>query len=500
MRLLNTLPIAGLLSLTTPALANTNDDTSGCAKLKAQIGASTFFPGEDVYDDESQEFWSNTEIMDPGCVFRPSSAQELGDAIKLLRAENAHFAVRGGGHMGIRGANNIDDGVLIVMSALNTLELNDDQSLLRLGPAYRWQDVYSFLEPHGLAVAGGRLGPVGVPGLLLAGGVNFYGNQVGWGCDTVVNYEVVLADGSVVEVNKDSYPDLFWALKGGSSNFGLVTRFDMNTIQSPMVWAGSYTVSEEYIDDFLKAIATFASDISDPKTHIVPALAPSPGSATLASAILFYDSADTAFPEVFKPFTDIPVYASTLGFKTLSSFASELGQMVIPDINDVFVAGTVTGTTFDDLYRGISIINSTFFERLPTLYAQVPSENFKAIQLDWQPIGKLWMDASSAAGGNALGLDSSKIYLAYAEVVEWSGSEYDDIVMSWLEETTWAINNATQKEGLYDAFNYIGDSAGFQSIFPGYGAANHQKLVDIAQKYDPNAVWQSLMPGGFKVY
>ncbi len=116
----------------------------------------------------------------------------------------------------------------------------------------RWGDVYSFLEPHGLGVAGGRLSPVGVPGLLLAGGVNFYGNQVGWGCDTVVSYEVVLADGSIVEVDKDSYPDLFWALKGGSSNFGLVTRFSLKTVKSSLVWAGSYTVSEEYIDQFLK--------------------------------------------------------------------------------------------------------------------------------------------------------------------------------------------------------------------------------------------------------
>jgi FAD/FMN-containing dehydrogenase len=91
----------------------------------------------------------------------------------------------------------------------------------------------------------------------LAGGVNFYGNQVGFGCDTVVNYQVVLADGSVVEVNKDSYPDLFWALKGGSSNFGLVTRFDMQTISSPKIWAGSYTVSEEYVDEFLKVSRDF---------------------------------------------------------------------------------------------------------------------------------------------------------------------------------------------------------------------------------------------------
>ncbi|KAL4882704.1 hypothetical protein BJY04DRAFT_206913 [Aspergillus karnatakaensis] len=495
MRVTSALPLVGVVSLVGTAAASV-----GCDALTGQISASVFAPGSEVYDAESKNFWSNTEIMAPGCVFRPESAAQLGEGIALLASNNAQFAVRGGGHMGIRGSNNIDGGVLIVLSSLNTLELNADQSLLSVGPSYRWGDVYNWLEPYGLAVAGGRLGPVGVPGLLLAGGINFYGNQVGFGCDTVVNYEVVLADGSVVEVNKDSHSDLFWALKGGSSNFGIVTRFDMQTIKSTKVWAGSYTVSEEHVDDFLKAIATFAADISDPKTHIVPALVPSPGAATLGSAILFYDSDSEEFPEIFKPFTDIPSVASTLGFKTVAEFSSELGQMVVDGINDVFVAGTVTGNSFEELYRGISIINSTFFERLPTLYAQVPAENIAIIQLDWQPIGKLWMDASAKAGGNALGLDSSKVYLAYAEVVEWTGSEYDEIVMQWLRETTWAINNATWQAGLFNAFNYIGDAAGFQTIFPGYGAENHHRLVEIAQRYDPTAVFQTLMPGGFKVF
>ncbi|KAL6234349.1 hypothetical protein BDW75DRAFT_168325 [Aspergillus navahoensis] len=500
MRIVNAVALAGFLSLAGSSLATDPNGTYGCAALKSKIPNSLFERNSTVYNYESNNFWSNTEIMSPACVFRPESAAELGTAIKLLKESNAQFAVRGGGHMGIRGANNIDGGVLIVMSKLDTLELNDDQSILHLGPSHRWGEVYSYLQPYGLAVAGGRLAPVGVPGLLLAGGVNFYGNQVGWSCNTVVNYEVVLANGSVVEVNKTSHPDLFWALKGGSSNFGLVTRFDVETIKSPLVWAGSYTVSEEYIDDFLEAIATFSANISDPKTHIVPALVPTPGSPTLASAILFYDSADTSFPEVFKPFTDIPAYASTLGFKALADFAQELGQMVVVDINDVFVAGTVKGKTYDELYEGISIINSTFFSRLPELYAQVPASAISTIQLDWQPIGKLWLDASEQAGGNPLGLDASKVYLAYAEVVEWTDSQYDEIVMQWVEETTDAINAATKKAGLYDPFNYIGDSAGFQTIFPGYGAENHRRLMQIAKKYDPHAVFQNLMPGGFKVY
>jgi len=115
-----------------------------------------------------------------------------------------------------------------------------------------WSDVYRYLEPYGLAVPGGRIGPVGVPGLLLAGGVNFYGNEVGWAADSVVNYEIVLADGSLTNVNKTHLPDLFWALKGGSSNFGIVTRFDVETIKSPKIWGGTYTVSSQYLGQFLE--------------------------------------------------------------------------------------------------------------------------------------------------------------------------------------------------------------------------------------------------------
>ncbi|KAJ5757808.1 uncharacterized protein N7511_006502 [Penicillium nucicola] len=490
---------SALASTSVPAVPVTTSSASvGCQALKKSLGNALFFKSTPVYNYEAANFWSNTEIMAPGCVFRPQSSQQLAEGIKALSGANAEFAVRGGGHMGIRGSNNINDGVLIVMSNLTTLALNEDQSLVSVGPSYRWKDVYSYLENYDLAAAGGRLGPVGVPGLLLAGGVNFYGNQVGFGCNTVVNYEVVLADGTIVQANKTSNQDLFWALKGGSSNFGIVTRFDMETIKSTKVWAGAYTVEAQYIDQFLAAAATYASNIYDTKTHIVPALVP--GETTLASVILFYDSDNTTYPEIFKPFTDIPAISNTLDFKTVHEFTTELGAMVVDGINDVFVAGTVKGTTYDELFTGIRIINETFFAELPKLYAQIPTANISTVQLDWQPIGASWMQASEAAGGNAFGLDSSKVYLCYAEVVEWIGSAYDDIVAEWVENTTYKINNATQTAGLYDAFNYMGDAAGFQSIFPGYGEENHGKLVDIAMKYDPHAVFQTLMPGGFKVY
>ncbi len=108
------------------------------------------------------------------------------------------------------------------------------------------------LVQYDLTVVGGRLSTIGVPGLLLAGGINFYGNQYGFSCDLVVNHEVVLADGSIVNANSTSNSDLFWALKGGSSNFGIVTRSDLKTIPSKQVWAGVYEVNATYIPQLLE--------------------------------------------------------------------------------------------------------------------------------------------------------------------------------------------------------------------------------------------------------
>jgi hypothetical protein len=100
MRFASALPLVGILSLTLPAFATA--DSQGCSTLKSKLSDSVFYPNSSVYKDESTNFWSNTEIMSPACVFRPASAADLGKGIRLLTKKNAKFAVRGGGHMGIR--------------------------------------------------------------------------------------------------------------------------------------------------------------------------------------------------------------------------------------------------------------------------------------------------------------------------------------------------------------------------------------------------------------
>ena len=168
----------------------------------------------------------------------------------------------------------------------------------------------------------------------------------------------------------------------------------------------------------------------------------------------------------------------------------------------MFASGTMVAHTYADLLKGISLINTTFFNEVPSLRAQIPAANITIIEIDWEPIGSLWLKASASRGGNALGLDPAKgTYVCYAQVVEWTGSKYNDVAYGWVQNTGRKIEDALKHAGLYDPFHYMGDSAGFQTqgYYNGYGSANAARLLSISKKYDPQRVFQDLMPGGFKI-
>lgn len=491
------LQVAAAATITPKRQSNSN----GCDTLSENVPNTIFYRGDDVYEYEAAQFWSLNEIMDPECVFRPTSADEVAQAVQIMQDTETQFAVRGGGHMAIKGSNNIDDGPLFVMSNLTALEVNEDENYVWVGPGHDWGQVFSYLSKFNLAAAGGRLSPVGVPGLLLAGGVNFHGNQHGWAADNVIEYEIVLANGTVKYATACSDADLFWALKGGSSNFGIVTKFKLNTFPSSQVLAGVYSVTD--IPAFLEATANFSQHNTDPLAHVVPQVIQQ-GNMTIGGVILFYDSPDVEKPDCFAPFFDIEPVSSTVGFKTLAEFAEETGQLVVPEINDMFIAGTHVGKTYEDILKGVQIVNDLFLEAVPALQAIVPEEDLILVCVDWQPIGDLWLKGSqkSNPGGNALGFDPENkgTYMAWAEVVEWNGTQYDEQVHAWVKNTTWTIANATQEAGIWDPFLYMGDSTYFQTeIYEGYGEENHQRLLDISRKVDPDRVFQKLLPGGYKI-
>lgn len=131
-----------------------------------------------------------------------------------------------------------------------------------IGPGGRWRDVYAELHKHGRIVAGGREGNVGVAGLILGGGNTFLTARRGFACDDVVEFEVVLADGSVVRASRDENADLHRALKGGSANYGIVTDFKMHTVRCDRVWGGMTFFARDHIPAFIEAVHDFTANVA----------------------------------------------------------------------------------------------------------------------------------------------------------------------------------------------------------------------------------------------
>lgn len=139
------------------------------------------------------DFYTSSAFLGPACVFEPSDSYQMADAVLTFQNFTSPFAVRGGGHMPIADAANINStGVLLSTAGLSQVQVSDDKKTVNIGPGNHWVDVYKGLEPYGLTVVGGRLGVVGVPGLLLGGGVSYFGNEYGWGSANIASFTVCL--------------------------------------------------------------------------------------------------------------------------------------------------------------------------------------------------------------------------------------------------------------------------------------------------------------------
>jgi FAD/FMN-containing dehydrogenase len=197
---------------------------------------------------------------------KPESATHVSKAVKILSAAHiaspgsCKFAVRSGGHTPYAGAANIEAGITIDMRSMKSITFNRAKNLASVGPGALWGEVYGNLDPMHVSVVGGRFNLVGVAGLATGGGISFFSARYGLVCDNVLNYEVVLADGRVVNANQHSHADLRNALRGGSNNFGIVTRFDLATFPQGDIWGGDFVHDFSTLAQQLQAFVQFGNN------------------------------------------------------------------------------------------------------------------------------------------------------------------------------------------------------------------------------------------------
>ncbi|KAJ6087913.1 hypothetical protein N7467_006827 [Penicillium canescens] len=443
------------------------------------------------YKNFTDSFWSTQQgTVAPRCVIQPSSSKDVSIIVLLARLTDCQFAARSGGHAAFEGASNIPGGISIWFKDMNEITLNEDKSVVSIGPGNLWGQVYETLEPHGLAAVGGRASSIGVGGFILGGGISFHSNLYGWALDNVQSFEVVTASGAIVTASETEHSDLYWALRGGGNNFGLVTKFNLYTIPYTMMRGGARSFVQ---DQFPEVINAFVNAVND---------APKDGNAQqwlafldyqgtkIASAELTY-AKDVADPDIFKQYRDIPAVSDTTTSKSLVQYckdieaSNQIGHRevywpIATQLNEEFALWTV----------------EEFFTALP----QVANVTGILPVLIYHALTEPILEKMSKFGGNALGLDSSTGPVHLLQIACWWDDEADDDTVYRFINSYWeTVLEKAQTMGISNGFIYMNYGSKFQDVIAGYGDANAARLRHIASKYDPKEIYQGLQPGYFKL-
>ncbi|HKY76638.1 MAG TPA: FAD-binding oxidoreductase [Acidimicrobiia bacterium] len=233
---------------------------TGVGSFRERFGGDILVPGDSGYD-EARAVWNGDIDRRPAVIARCYTAEQVADAVAFGRQEGLEIAVRGGGHS-FAGFSVCDNGLMITLSEMKSVTVDPAARTVRAGGGATWADVDAATEPHGLAVPGGIVSHTGIAGLTLGGGLGWLTRRAGLSCDNLISAEVVTADGRILTASADSHPDLFWAIRGGGGNFGIVTSFEYRLHEvGPLAqlglffWgAGQGAEALRYCRDFVKTV------------------------------------------------------------------------------------------------------------------------------------------------------------------------------------------------------------------------------------------------------
>ncbi|KAL8908960.1 MAG: hypothetical protein Q9207_000536 [Kuettlingeria erythrocarpa] len=404
------------------------------------------------------------------------------------------FAIRGAGHTPWAGSANINNGVTIDMTSITAVHVDKTGTVVTVGAGARWSEVYRELDAVGLGVAGGRVSDVGVGGLITGGGMSYYAPRLGFVCDQVLNFEVALANGSIVNANATSNLDLWFALKGGSNNFGIVTRFDLLAFPQSKLWGGSTYNPISTLPDQINAFVEFNNAINyDPNAAVINTYGYTSklGQWTVIN-LLVYTKREVN-PPVLRPFTAIkPQLGNTMRLTNLSDITAEQAKNAQNGFRQLFLTRTY-GNDPDFLTQVFHIANITLqsFAHTPGLF----------YGLVYQPLPPTITSRSAESGGNPLGLDPSAGPQVLAlQTIQWSDAADDDLVNDAARKVWKQADQLAVKMGAKRDWVYLNYAAPDQDPLRSYGKENVKKLRAASTKYDPTGLFQANVPGGFKLW
>ncbi|KAF2399747.1 FAD binding domain-containing protein [Trichodelitschia bisporula] len=482
-----------LVSLVLPALVAA--DT--CATLASQNPEITQLKRSDKAFTPTLSYWSAAcAAQQPSCILLPKSSSEVSTIIRALGTTTEPFAVKSGGHNPNCGFASVAGGPLVSLQYLNEVAYDAAARTVRVGPGNRWHNVSAALQGTGMTVVGGRMGEVGVGGYMLGGGLSFLSGQYGWAADNVVAYEVVLADGRIVNATAGQNRELFAALKGGGNKFGVVTAFTLRAHPQGEVWGGVIAFTGGNTPAMLRAIRDYTEYNTDAKAGII-ATAELTGLNLVDIWILFlfYD-APAPPPGVFANFTQIPHLLDTTKRRSYHDLLTFNNGFVLK--NQIYTIGTETTPL---PAAEAQPVMQELYSAWHTAAASVARVSGVVASLAFQPLPKSIPAISTQAGGLVTGWDTAQdrivLELDYSYWYPRDNAAIDGAMNATIGGLKGVVERNVAAKVLPEVKLplFMNDGYFRQDYWGRIGGGSREKWGRIRRKFDAQGLWSRT--GGF---
>jgi hypothetical protein len=446
-------------------------DNSIIKAFASQLKGKLILPSDADYN-ETRKVYNGMIDKHPGLFAMCENVDDVKASVNFGRDNNVLVAIRGGGHNG-GGLGLCDDGLVIDLSGLKSVRVDTSNNTVRVGGGNLWGEVDHATHPFGLAVPAGIISSTGVGGLTLGGGVGHLSRKYGLTIDNLLEADMVLADGSFVTVNKDKNTDLFWAIRGGGGNFGIVTSFKFQAHPVKTVIGGPTLFPIERTEEIMAWYHKFIMNAPDDLNGFIAIMiipgAPFPEdlhNKKFCAIVWCYTGSQEEFDKLFKTVLNLnPVFA-------------HVGEMPYPAIQTMFDGFFPHGLQwywradfFDELGPEVSAQHLKFGSKIPTPLSQMhlypisgAASRVGAEETPWA-----YRDANYA--GVIVGVDSNP--------------ENADKITSWCKDY-WKALHPFSSGGAYS--NFMMDE-GQDRVKASY-KHNYDRLVKIKGKYDPNNLFR----------
>jgi FAD/FMN-containing dehydrogenase len=240
----------------------TTDPTTLLDELAAQLDGGLTTPSDESYDATRQVFLGDVDPK-PAAIAQVANAEDVARAVAFARVNSIPLTVRCGGHSDF-GQSTANGGLTIDLRDLRSIDIDTDARTVWAGAGWDAVELNKATGAHDLIVGFGDTGSVGIGGITLGGGIGYLVRKYGMTIDSLLAAEIVTADGATLHTDKDTNPDLFWAIRGGGGNFGVVTRFKYQLHPVGQVYGGMLVLpaTPETVDGFMRAAAEAPEELS----------------------------------------------------------------------------------------------------------------------------------------------------------------------------------------------------------------------------------------------